>query len=147
MRERIFCYGTLQFPEVMTFLIGGPLSREPARIDGYARRWMRDGPWPGLVPMPGSTVRGTCIEVDSTILQLLDRYEGEEYERVTREVHTNAAILSAWVYLPKAGLATEREWDPGQFAREHLQEYLEDIRREGSSSANGGGHGGTGFGA
>jgi gamma-glutamylcyclotransferase (GGCT)/AIG2-like uncharacterized protein YtfP len=137
MRERLFCYGTLEFPEVFRLLTGESQSGEQAVLDEYERRYMRSGPWPGLVPAPGAAVHGTCVPVESAMLSLFDRYEGDEYERVIREVRTHTGVVSAWVYLPRAGLTTERIWDSEEFAREYLREYLEDLGREVSSFSRG----------
>jgi gamma-glutamylcyclotransferase (GGCT)/AIG2-like uncharacterized protein YtfP len=141
MGERLFCYGTLEFPEVM-LLIAGQLPRmEPAMLPDYERRRMLDGPWPGIAPAPGRMVQGASADIDAATLRLLDRYEGDAYRRVLLDVRISSGLVPAWVYMPDARLVTRHPWDPESFAREHLREYLADIRREVLSLPFGGAHG------
>jgi len=56
---RLFCYGTLQFPEVMERACGSRCSGVPAVLDNHACYTMRDQVFPGIRPAPGMYTRGT----------------------------------------------------------------------------------------
>ncbi|MDX9740063.1 MAG: gamma-glutamylcyclotransferase family protein [Gammaproteobacteria bacterium] len=134
MAQHLFCYGTLEFPEVMTQVAGRPLSGERAVVEDYERRRMRGGPWPGIVAVPGGLVHGTLYApVDSASLRRLDRYEGDQYRRVVLDARTGSRIVPAWTYVTHAGLVDDADWDRDEFACGHLQEYLDEVRRELSS--------------
>ncbi|KUO14049.1 gamma-glutamylcyclotransferase family protein [Streptomyces sp. DSM 15324] len=111
-----FVYGTLRPGEVNhgLFLRGRTLREEPARLTDAV---LYDGPgYPYAVDEPGGTVTGDLVTARpgtyGRLLAELDRLEeytpGDPrslYERVVREVTTEAGPVRAWVYLAAPAVA------------------------------------------
>ncbi|MEU9730369.1 gamma-glutamylcyclotransferase family protein [Streptomyces sp. NPDC048002] len=116
MTLSFFVYGTLRpgEPNHDAFLRGRTLSEEPATLPGAL---LYDGPgYPYVVEHPGAQVRGDLVtarpEEYPELLKELDRLEeytpGDPrnlYERVAREVTTEAGHSRAWVYLAAPAVA------------------------------------------
>jgi gamma-glutamylcyclotransferase (GGCT)/AIG2-like uncharacterized protein YtfP len=127
--HRLFAYGTLEIPELVGALTGRRLRSEAAVLEGYARRMLRDEPYPGLAPMPGSRTSGTVYEdLDAHSLDLLDLYEGPHFERY--QVHVRMAggrrrRAFAYVLRPEQRhLLTDEPWDAERFRSHELPAYL-----------------------
>ncbi len=129
----LFCYGSLEFPEVMRSVTGHTFAAKPARLRDFARYRVRDGEYPGLVPEPGACTDGTLYrEVDAASREALDRFEGGLYERQTLEVELRDGRRAiAHVYVVVAARRSEltgEPWDKARFGREHLEAFLRRIR-------------------
>ncbi|MBM4337690.1 MAG: gamma-glutamylcyclotransferase [Deltaproteobacteria bacterium] len=129
----LFCYGSLEFAEVMREVTGRTFAGEPAVLDGFARYRVRDADYPGLLPESGACTRGTLYrEVDDTALAALDRFEGPLYERRWLEVRVaDGARPHASVYVVREAqrdLLTREPWDERAFARDRLEAFLRRIR-------------------
>lgn len=104
--ERLFVYGTLQ--------PGGPNEGVLAEIEGRwmrgtVRGWLRPTGWGASLGYPavtldpgGERVRGHVFESDrlGAHWSRLDRFEGDEYERVRTEVRLeDGGWVDAWIYV------------------------------------------------
>lgn len=128
--ERLFCYGTLEFPLVMRRVTGRVFRGEQAVLSGYARRPVRGERYPGIVPADGSQVRGTLFHgVDERMLRALDTYETSLYRRCLVLVRDGRGrMLPAWTYVTdEPACLAEGEWDPALFERRHLAAYLSEL--------------------
>lgn len=81
IRYNLFCYGTLQIPQVVEILI----SRTPYVTDAVFEHW-RAAPlpyaiYPGLVPDLGCVSGKIIWDISAPELKILDDFEGEEYRR------------------------------------------------------------------
>ena len=128
MQHPVFLYGTLMIPQVMDAVSGTVYSSRPADLPGYRRVLIRDEVYPAIVPDPDSTVSGHCMEVDSNTLALFDTYEGPIYEREKLSIFMSQGRESlAHTYLVRPAfryLLTNQPWDPDQFVRDHLGNFL-----------------------
>lgn len=130
---KLFCYGSLEFAEVMREVTGRSFAAEPATLDGFARYRVRDADYPGLLPEPGARTDGTLYRaLDAASLAALDRFEGGLYERRTLDVRTrDGASAAAQVYVVREAhrRALSREpWDKQTFARESLPGFVRRLR-------------------
>ena len=111
--RRLFCYGTLVYPQVMTRVTGRWWVPVPARLPGYAAYRLRGVPYPGLVAEAGAQTEGVLYEgLTRHHLRLLDRYEGAWYRRRLVRLADGGR---AWAYVlaPSARHRLEtRRWDP-----------------------------------
>ena len=129
---RLFCYGTLMFPEVMRRLTGRDLEAVAASLEDYGCYTVNGQVFPGMISEPGAVTPGLVYTgVGDHLLQLLDRYEGELYRR-RRVCATDTAgrPLQAWTYVIREdlrGVLSKRAWDRKAFEREHLAAYLRDV--------------------
>lgn len=102
MSELFFAYGTLRPGATMHALIEGRVT-----VLGAATapgRLVDLGHFPGLVDAlaPDDRVLGELCEIPgadaAALLDVLDRYEGESFERVRRTVQGPSGAAEAWVY-------------------------------------------------
>ena len=126
---RLFCYGTLQFPQLMARICGIRPRARPAVLDGYGCYTLEGAAYPGIRPEPGAQTRGVVYDgIDATRLARLDRFEGDEYRRARVQVRTSAARHQpAWVYVLRPehlACLSDAPWDPDRFARDHLAAWL-----------------------
>ncbi len=126
---RLFCYGTLVFPDILRRVCGARAAGRPAVLQNHACYSVQGCVYPGVVPEPGARTHGVVYDsIDYAQLRRLDRYEGDEYER--RRVFVSLAdgrLCRAWTYLMREDAGdrlTEEHWDRAQFAQRHLASYL-----------------------
>lgn len=129
MHDGLFCYGTLQHPEVFRRITGMTPRYEPAQLAGYARYRVRNADYPGVVRAPGGIVDGlVCRGVSRAQWQRLDSFEGEYYQRCLLTVTLrDAADQLAWVYVIRdycRGLLTHDAWS----INEHQQHFLKRLQ-------------------
>jgi gamma-glutamylcyclotransferase (GGCT)/AIG2-like uncharacterized protein YtfP len=130
----LFCYGSLEFAEVMRRVTGQTFAGEPATLDGFARYRVRDADYPGLVPEPGARTEGTLYRgLDADSLAALDRFEGALYERRSLDVRTrDGGPESAQVYVVREAhrhTLSRQPWNKQTFERESLTGFVERLRR------------------
>jgi gamma-glutamylcyclotransferase (GGCT)/AIG2-like uncharacterized protein YtfP len=127
----LFAYGTLQLPEVLHAVVGRRWQGEPALLVGYARYRVRGKTYPAIVAEPAGNVAGLLYGgVDAEELALLDRYEGELYEHRTVNVRVGGGAHPALAYVlgeQHRSLLSGDAWELGEFEREHLAGYLQQI--------------------
>ena len=95
--ESLFCYGTLLDPQVQRRVIGRTVESRPDALPGYRKDMLLLGcaSYYIAVPDPRGEIQGGVIEVTRDELVRIDRYEGDEYERVKV---TLVSGKEAWVY-------------------------------------------------
>lgn len=75
---RLFVYGTLLQPSLVTRLTGQPAMMQPASLDGFVRVPLPGTPYLTLVRGRG-TVHGALVIADSQAFRRLHAYEGRRY--------------------------------------------------------------------
>nr|WP_232479079.1 gamma-glutamylcyclotransferase family protein [Roseomonas rosulenta] len=110
----MFVYGTLLDPDVLARVSGEPaLVRRlrGARLDGWRRVFLRDTPYPTLVPQRGAMVEGAVLRVGDAVLARLSAYEGSAYVLTPIGVRTARGALRAraWIAPPWRADA-QRDW-------------------------------------
>jgi len=125
----LFCYGTLEFPEVLALVTGRHFPAVAASLDGYARYRVKNALYPAIVSEKGSRTDGTLYcDLDPASIRRLDRYEDAIYVRRSVNVRTvDGAIRPAQTYIvpeQRRWILSARRWDKMQFARHHLRRYL-----------------------
>jgi gamma-glutamylcyclotransferase (GGCT)/AIG2-like uncharacterized protein YtfP len=131
--ETVFCYGTLEWPQVVETVTGRRFPGAPAVLPGFARFRMRQQVYPAVVECEGAETRGLVwLGVDAHALARLDAFEGALYERRALEVRGEAGeTFAAWAYVlhprERARLSDE-PWDRDTFAQRHLATFLAGVR-------------------
>ena len=126
MKVDVFTYGSLMFAPVWQRVVRGHHRSIEATLFGYNRFAVAGEAYPGILAHSESAhdaqVTGLVyLGVDADDLLRLDRFEGEDYQRCTVGVHTDAAppVLSAQTYVYKnAARLSELAWNPQEFALE-----------------------------
>lgn len=125
MKSKLFAYGTLQVPEIMTAVAGRLYPAHPACLHGYARYSLKDGSYPGIRPQSGALTLGILYTgVDARSLRRLDRYEDDFYRRQTLAVTTSSgetALAQVYVVAPEQyELLASRPWNLDDFMERSL---------------------------
>jgi gamma-glutamylcyclotransferase (GGCT)/AIG2-like uncharacterized protein YtfP len=133
MNNAVFCYGTLQFSEVMEKVTGRRFPGIEAVLANFARYRIKNAVYPGVIAEDGATTEGILyFEVDADSLHRLDAFEGTPYVRTRLPVHTlNGEKVIAEVYIVAEhhrAVLTGKPWDKLEFARRHLRRYFERIK-------------------
>lgn len=129
LTSSLFCYGTLEFPEIMFRVTGEIFPFEPAWISDYARYRVKNQSFPGLVYEPGACTSGTLYhEIQPRHLKRLDAYEGMLYSKHDVLVETESGeSCQALVYLipeQKKSVLTSKTWDKNNFERKNYCGFL-----------------------
>jgi gamma-glutamylcyclotransferase (GGCT)/AIG2-like uncharacterized protein YtfP len=124
-----FAYGSLIFNEVMIAVTGRHFESVTATLSGHARYLVADTTYPGLIESPDGEVDGALYaDLDVAAYRILDRFEGEYYQR--RKVRVAANLGSefgaeTYVFKPQyQHLLTQEDWDSEAFRENHLQTFL-----------------------
>jgi gamma-glutamylcyclotransferase (GGCT)/AIG2-like uncharacterized protein YtfP len=119
--DRLFVYGTLQFPEVLIELIGRRPEYVEAELAGWRVAALPGRVYPGLVPAAGGIARGVVLSgLDAGERAVLDAFEDDEYE--LRRVRLDS-VTSAWTYVWTSAVAQD-DWYAERFAAEHLESFV-----------------------
>ena len=136
MKQALFVYGVLQYPEVLQLLLGRKsIDAAPGQLRDYRRcridlpGWQ---PFAAIYPAAGERVDGIILrDLDSLELATLDRFEcvGEGlFRRQQGELIMAGKDCNAEFYFPAPGLLAHRngEWDDAAF-RTGLADYIERV--------------------
>lgn len=99
--HKLFIYGTLRDPNVLTLVIGRPFPgpRSPAVLHGFRKRKVEGFDFPVIAPSPDGRVDGILIEgLTDEDITALDGYEDVSaglYDRVEADVSIDEAGADA----------------------------------------------------
>ena len=129
MGDHLFVYGTLQLPDVMHAVTRLRPAPHPAVLSGFARFTLRGEVYPSVVPSPGARTEGMLYrDLDAATFDILDRFEGQEYERHQLSVSVHAETVQAWTYAlrpPLRDRLSDEPWSLDEFVVEGLQTFLD----------------------
>ncbi|KAI7184290.1 hypothetical protein KC343_g12451 [Hortaea werneckii] len=147
-----FFYGTLMAPQVLHRVCHGSsspdnpiyaahkLQTHPAILHDHRRHRVRSADYPAVLPVPGSTVRGTYVTglTDGDIWRL-DIFEGSEYRRDKVTVHLlkevgdasgtgnvegDAVEAETYIWISDPSDLEEGEWDFRQFQEQKMRFWV-----------------------
>ena len=126
---RLFCYGTLMFPEVMQRVTGRHFEGSPVILDDYGCYTVNGHAFPGVVRESGAVTQGLVyVGIGDTLLHRLDLFEGDldERRRVCVPATTGRPLQARAYVVPAAsrGLLSRQSWDRQTFEREHTNTSL-----------------------
>lgn len=96
--EKLFIYGTLQYPKVQMAILKRFIKGTPDTLKNFTKRWVTfdvNTVYPMIVAHEGGSVVGKVVEVTTDELALLDRYETSAYRRIKVTLKSGN---KAWVY-------------------------------------------------
>ncbi|MFP5321556.1 MAG: gamma-glutamylcyclotransferase family protein [Acidimicrobiia bacterium] len=129
--HRLFVYGTLQHPPLLEQLLGRVPDLRPATLTGWRAARLRGRVYPGLLPGAGPAT-GHVLEVDADELEVLDAFEGPQYERIGVRVSVDGAEVDAAAWRLRdehAHLAEGSDWDLDAFVTRDASAFLGGSRR------------------
>ena len=124
----LFAYGTLMWPEVMASVIGRRIEGVRATLNGYQRLRVKGEHYPVVVASEDDSVEGILYpNLTEEDFDQLDRFEGEEYVRITVCVDGTEAqvyVLSEeWWHI-----AEMEAWRPEEMRPEHLASFCAEYK-------------------
>jgi gamma-glutamylcyclotransferase (GGCT)/AIG2-like uncharacterized protein YtfP len=127
--NRLFCYGTLQVPEVIRAVTGRTYSAIAAILHGYAIYRVKDAEYPGIIPSAGSEIEGVVYDnVSDNDLKVLDLFESDLYRRQLLEVKLpDNKIRKAWCYVipeKNKSMLTDDVWRLKDFLEHGLESFM-----------------------
>lgn len=99
--DRLFIYGTLQYPELLMHLLGRIPPHRAARLIDHARYTVKGADYPGIVPEKHAVTEGTLLTgIQSCEWERLDQYEDDLYERrVVSLILDDKSEITAFAYV------------------------------------------------
>ena len=127
--NRLFCYGTLQVPEVIRAVTGRTYPGRPAILRGYAIYKVKNAEYPGIIRSAGDETRGIVYDdVSHHDLKVLDLFEGDLYRRRSLGVDLEGGDLrNAWCYVirdSKKSLLSGETWRLEDFLDNGLESFM-----------------------
>lgn len=128
MPFNLFTYGSLMLPEVLEKVCGAAHESVAAELIGWSRYRVAGEAYPGIIANPKSSVSGILwFGITSAELNLLDKFEGEQYQRISVTVYDRInkpypAQTYAWC---EQGGLTRQAWDLEQFRAEGIKAFSE----------------------
>lgn len=124
----LFAYGTLMWPEVLKSVIGRQLEGTPVTLQGYRRLRIKGEQYPAVIPATGDEVGGILYtDLSASEFLHLDRFEGEEYDRVAVRIDGTEANLyvlaEGWLHI-----ADDQIWLPEQMSPDHLAAFCNEYK-------------------
>ncbi len=134
MAFKLFTYGVLMYPELLTRLTGKTFVTSAATLQNHQRYALKkkDAPAsPVIVHEPDASVNGLLVhDVDDNLSALLDDFEDVDLGLYVREL---VPVLDAqgcehealtYVAGPEALDHLDGVWDPEKFLEQHYEDYL-----------------------
>ena len=127
--NRLFCYGTLQVPEVIESVTGRTYQGQTATVRDYAIYKVKDAEYPGIIRSADSEVGGMVYDhVSDKDLKVLDLFESDLYRRQLLDVVlTNGRTSKAWCYVipnHNKNMPTDRVWYLKDFLDNGLESFM-----------------------
>eukprot|EP01134_Creolimax_fragrantissima_P003354 CFRG3354T1 len=124
----VFVYGTLTNVAVLERVVGHAVPKRATGLLKKHARYAIDGEiYPGVIRMISEHVKGNVIEVSETDMEILDDFEGPEYERrvvdvvIESDADSGACVhtsVEADVYIYIGDTSRLKgEWSPDKFAQ------------------------------
>jgi gamma-glutamylcyclotransferase (GGCT)/AIG2-like uncharacterized protein YtfP len=128
--QNVFVYGSLLFTEIAEGLCGKKLKSQDALLNGFRRCAIKDADYPAIVKNATSEVKGKVFfDVDDKSMQILNFYEGDEYEAKQFKVETSRGMITAIAFVWKAEVSRleELDWNKKRFETEALEYYAKKV--------------------
>lgn len=130
----LFVYGTLVCPEILFALTGKSFKTDAALLKEFKRHSIFDGhvlrKYPAIKISKNNVVEGLVIyNMDQRSLEILDRYETNEYVRRAVHICVGEKIINAYTYVWKENLnhQLKGDWSLEEFKEKYLQEYMDGL--------------------
>ncbi len=128
----VFVYGTTLLAHTQRVITGRTFPSRPALLRGFRRGLVEGKLFPSLVRAAGGEVYGELLEqVDYPQLDLLDRYEGERWERIRVQVDLGLGqSRAAWAWLlvaPYDGWVTQQDFDLERYLSYDLEAFSDQL--------------------
>lgn len=116
-------------PQVLQVLLGRVPDIKTARLKNHSRHPVANQVFPGMIVSSSSSgdavVEGRILmDVTALELDVLDWFEGNEYQRIQVDMEQKEKIQTYLWSNPLDELLLDRPWDYNEFCKTHLEWYL-----------------------
>ena len=127
--NRLFCYGTLQVPEVIKSVTGRTYQGQTATVRDYAIYKVKDAEYPGIIRSADREIGGIVYDhVSDKDLKVLDLFESDLYRRQLLDVVlADGTTCNAWCYVIRdenRSLLTNEIWRLEDFLNNGLESFM-----------------------
>jgi gamma-glutamylcyclotransferase (GGCT)/AIG2-like uncharacterized protein YtfP len=123
---KLFVYGTLKYPEIVTALTGKVFKHIDANLAGYRIVALQNKPYPGLVISDRYSAIGKIIDVDEKSYKVISNWEDTEYSPIEVTVKVGKDQIKAVTFLHNAKAEQlTTDWDEENFIDNHLIDYVQ----------------------
>ena len=127
---KLFVYGTLILPEIMRAVSGRIFLAKTCCLENYVRYLVKGEIYPGIIWCPGSKVDGVIyFDLNRQHLKILDRFEGEMYQREHLVVKTDdGETHHAFAYVVKPlyqHLLSNQPWNLEEFKEKYVNQFVQ----------------------
>lgn len=123
----IFTYGTLMSEEIWNNVVMENYKFDKTKLSGFSKKKLKDREYPGLIKSEGSITDGVIYyDVAEEDVNRLDKFEGEEYERVKVIVEKDSDAIEAFTYLYKNEFSENilrLEWSYDDFLKKGFESF------------------------
>tara|TARA_Y100000310_G_scaffold82327_1_gene78930 strand:- start:1593 stop:2024 length:432 start_codon:yes stop_codon:yes gene_type:complete len=135
MRNSLFCYGTLQSPEVIRAVTGHKFNGTKSELHNYGIFRVSGTDYPGIIPKKEGIVRGIVYyDISDEILRTLDHFEGDQYFRNEVTIfRMDGMAEKAFTYCIREDqekILTDEVWDIGTFLDEGIERFMRSFVEE-----------------
>ena len=135
MSNRLFCYGTLQIPDVFKAATGKTHKGIKAKLPGYAMYKVRNAGYPGVVRSSNSETAGILYtNISEEDLELIDLFEGDFFTRkLLNVIQQSNKMCKAWVYIlsdRNKDKLTNDPWILKDFLKNDLKDFISSIEED-----------------
>jgi gamma-glutamylcyclotransferase (GGCT)/AIG2-like uncharacterized protein YtfP len=132
---KLFCYGTVQIPEVIEVITGKVHSGVKAKLPGYAMYKVRNKVYPGIIRSSNSETVGILYtDIDEEELEELDLFEGDLFKRKRLNIiQQDSNECKAWVYVVpdhNKDRLTKDQWNLKDFLKNDFNNFMKNIEGE-----------------
>ena len=124
----LFIYGTLRDLDVCEAVLGrtvSPHDMRPATAPDYAVFKVANVQYPCMIPSPSAEADGAVLShLTSDDLRRLDRFEGENYQRVPLRILCEGQAHIVDYYRPNEALETDGPWSLEQWQLDGKSQFL-----------------------
>ena len=129
MAENLFVYGTLLYDEVWNEVVGHKREKQSAKAFGWARYYVNNKLYPGLISSLDSVVDGMLITgLTNQEWSKLDKFEDDLYIRklidITLENNTTIQSYAYIVEQANCKYLSSIPWEPKKFKQLELKKFL-----------------------
>ncbi|MFH0728902.1 MAG: gamma-glutamylcyclotransferase family protein [Pseudomonadota bacterium] len=124
----IFLYGSLMYEVVWSRVVKGRYAAYPSLIRGWRRCCVTGEDYPAAIAGNGSIEGVVRIGISPADVTALDRFEGDEYSRVSCTAETlSLEKFDAWFYRFNDAYyhrLSDREWNRTEFEQSGLSRFI-----------------------
>ena len=121
----LFAYGTLRDPDLLAAVLGRRARALIAAAPGFAVVHYPGRIYPALLRRPGSAAPGLVLtDLSPFEIDLLDAFEGAEYQREIIPVMIEEELHEAYAYLPSIAVTGQPDWTLEAWQADHKARVL-----------------------